>query len=468
MRFPSSIQSRVTLLVLAFGLTLLVINTVRNDAWLRERQWKRVIDGAESEGSMLAGTMQHFIRNDLARAAELQMSYASTADDLRSGIVLDHEDRIVQATRLDWVGMSLTISPMANERVLIDEVRRSMDSTVLRREDQLSVLALFPFFTRFESASRGMIVLQYDLTRALERARLDALHESASQACVMIALCLLLWLVMDEAVTQRVRAIVTYAKKVAAGRSQEGEVQARDDLDLIAGEFGRTVDELRAVEMRLLEAAERERRRIGADLHDDVCQRLVAAQLKSGVLASVLQGEKHAQAALADSVSQDLAGSVRLVRSVARGLAPMLVSRGRLAEALSEAASSLENAFSVRCECDFNPGDKPFALWVDTHVFRILQELMTNAAKHAKPTRITATLNVEDGLLVMKVINDGMPLVVSERTGLGLEMVWQRVRALGGELTLSMGLTGSGGVATFQLRLQPRHYVDEDTASGGA
>lgn len=468
MRFPSSIQSRVTLLVLAFGLVLLVINTKRNDTWLRERQWKRVIDGAEATGPMLAGTMQHYIRNNLGRAAELQMSYASTADELRSGIVLDHNDRIVQATRLDLVGMPLATSPMAGERALIDEVRRSMNSIVQRREDQLSVVALFPFFTRFESVSRGVVVLQYDLAAALHRARLDAFHESASQACVMIALCLLLWLILDEVVTQRVRVIVAYAQKVAAGRSNADQVPARDDLDLIAGEFGRTVDELRAVELRLLEAAERERRRIGADLHDDVCQRLVAAQLKSGVLASVLRGEKHAQAALAESVSDNLAGSARLVRSVARGLAPMLVSRGRLAEAMNEAASSLEAAFSVPCECHVNPGDKPFAMWVDTHVFRILQELMTNAAKHAKPSRITATVNVENEKLLIHVISDGEPLVVGEQTGLGLEMVWQRVRALGGELTLAKGLTGSGGVATFELGLQLRHYVDEEAPAGSA
>lgn len=99
-----------------------------------------------------------------------------------------------------------------------------------------------------------------------------------------------LWLVLDAAVTQRVRDIVAYARKVAAGRARGNEVEARDELDLIADEFGRTVDDLRAVEMRLLQASERERRRVGADLHDDVCQRPAAAQL-AGVLASVLQGE---------------------------------------------------------------------------------------------------------------------------------------------------------------------------------
>lgn len=189
MRFPSSIQSRVTLLVLTFGFTLLVINTVRNDAWLRERQWKRVVDAAESEGSLLAGMMQHCLRNDLTRAAELQMSYSSTADDLKSGVVLDHDDRIAHATRRDWVGMPLAVSPMANENAPINQVRRSMNSAVQRREGELAVVAFFPFFTSFESTSRGVVVLHYDLTGALARARLYVLHELASQACLMIALC---------------------------------------------------------------------------------------------------------------------------------------------------------------------------------------------------------------------------------------------------------------------------------------
>ena len=77
-------------------------------------------------------------------------------------------------------------------------------------------------------------------------------------------------------------------------------------------------------------------------------------------------------------------------------------------------------------------------------------------------------MNVENEKLLMHVISDGEPLVVGEQTGLGLEMVWQRVRALGGELTLAKGLTGFGGVATFELGLQPRHYVDEEAPAGSA
>ena len=254
---------------------------------------------------------------------------------------------------------------------------------------------------------------------------------------------------------------------MAAGRAREQQVEARDDLDLIAGEFGRTVDDLRAVEMRLLEASERERRRVGADLHDDVCQRLVAAQLKAGVLASILQGERHARAELAGTVSEEVASAVRLVRNLARGMAPMLVLRGRLAEALADLASSIKAAFSVPCECHCKLGERPFAMWVDTHVYRIIQELATNAAKHAQPTRIVIMVDVVDDLLFVRVVNDGKPLVVGEQTGLGLEMVWQRVRALGGEVKLTEGLAGTGGVATFELRLQERHYQDEGHDTGG-
>ena len=106
-------------------------------------------------------------------------------------------------------------------------------------------------------------------------------------------------------------------------------------------------------------------------------------------------------------------------------------------------------------------------MWVDTHVYRIIQELATNAAKHAQPTRIVIMVDVVDDLLFVRVVNDGKPLVVGEQTGLGLEMVWQRVRALGGEVKLTEGLAGTGGVATFELRLQERHYQDERQETGG-
>ncbi|MCB1210652.1 MAG: PAS domain-containing protein [Verrucomicrobiales bacterium] len=192
----------------------------------------------------------------------------------------------------------------------------------------------------------------------------------------------------------------------------------------------------RLMDQRLAQAAETERLRMGRDLHDDVCQRLAAIQLKCGVAASLLAREGAPAADVVKKLAEDMAATTVLTRSLARGLAPVGLDTGGLSEPLKHLALLLKHAFDVNCVVECDAPLPPLNPEAATHMFRIAQELATNAAKHGKAKQVLIQLAVEDDLLRMIVSNDGSPFdgKPEKSDGLGLHFIRQRVDALGASI----------------------------------
>jgi signal transduction histidine kinase len=323
------------------------------------------------------------------------------------------------------------------------------------------ITGVFPFYEQYHAQNRGMVMLRFDMKDALRQASSEAMSESAAQASGLLALCMLLWLALDIMVTRRVKELAEYAQAMGSGDEQEAHFAKADELSIVAHSFDTAIKNLRASELRLLEASEAERRRIGADLHDDVCQRMAAAQLKTGVLESALRREGHAQSQLAAAVADELAKAAKLARGFARGLSPVLVQSGHLEDVLDELATTISDSFAVRCEYQARLGDSHLGLWVNTHVYRIIQELATNAAKHARPALILLEVGVTQNRLMLRVENDGIPFERRRSGGIGLDLVAQRVRALGGRWSISPRGGDMGGcIASCEVHLDARHFTD--------
>jgi signal transduction histidine kinase len=209
------------------------------------------------------------------------------------------------------------------------------------------------------------------------------------------------------------------------------------------------------MQKRLLQAAENERRRIGQDLHDDVCQRLAAAQLKSGVLQSALRREQHARAELAGVVARELSEATELARAYARGMAPVAMRAEEMAEALDDLKKFIERAFSISCTVSCEDTSETLNTEDAAQVFRIAQELATNAAKHAGASWISVSLTKGDDELRLEVAHDGArfdPEPGARAKGMGLHMVRQRVDALGGSLAFHARHAADGGtIAVCEL-----------------
>lgn len=214
------------------------------------------------------------------------------------------------------------------------------------------------------------------------------------------------------------------------------------------------------MEKMQVEAAENERRRIGQDLHDDVCQRLAAAQLKSGVLGGSLKREGHPQCVLAMDVARELAEASDLARSFARGLAPVAVGPQELPDAVADLCKFIERAFGISCRVECEDYSGVLKTEEAALLFRITQELATNAAKHGRATWIDISFIRDRDMLRLEVANDGVsfnPTPGARGKGMGLFMLRQRADALGAVLSFQpRDVAGGGTLAVCEMPLACR------------
>jgi len=391
---------------------------------------------AYRDGTRLSGIAQHLFRKGLRQTADLEMSYASMAPTLQLGIICDGADKVQHATQLQWRDLPLQETPFAGALPLLKEARSSMSGQLQLAENGESITAMFPFFEK-DGVGKAAVILSYDLRTPLLEARNAAVHESIAQGLALLAGCIGLWLLLDGLITRRIQRILVYAEKVGEGGSAHMDVQGDDEIGVVAQRFADTVDRLRKTELQLLEAGEQERRRVGQDLHDDVCQRITAAQLKVGVLGSSLRKEGSQHQARAMEVAQELSKAAEIARGCAQGLAPGSLDVQGLDPALEDLAVHVGNLFGVTVKSHSNVAAANLEKAVQIHLFRIAQELATNAARHARARFVEIRCAVVGRLLRLEVENDGLSFKDSgtDTKGLGLELVRQRVRAIDGQLS---------------------------------
>ena len=443
MKARRTLHVRIPALVFLVGLLLIALAYVRDARWRVDRRIARLRSDAHEEGTRLSGMAQHLFRKRLHTTADLEVSYASVAPELDLGLVCDANDIVRHATQLQWRGIHLSDTPLHEAAALLAEVRRTMSGRVVQ-DGMRQILAVFPFHDGTEE-SAGAVVLHYDLTGPVTAAKRFALQETAPQAIALLAGCVLIWGVMHVVVMSRVDLLRDYAQAVSGGEWRELPDLGDDEIGLVGRAMGDAVNQIIRTESRLLEAGEQERMRIGRDLHDDVCQRITAAQLKAGMMGSALAEAGSPLAKMAHDIETMMSETATIARGFARGLASVTLDVQPLATALEELAQHVERSFGIRCEVVCDDGPETGDVEVKGHLFRIAQELATNAAKHARGTFVRILVREDRAAIRLEVENDGEHFSQPSGGGLGLQFVRQRVRALGGRLRISPRSDGRPG-----------------------
>ncbi|WP_265596313.1 ATP-binding protein [Verrucomicrobium sp. BvORR106] len=444
--------------VACFGMALIVVGYLRNEQQLRERSRKELWDNAYREGTRLSHIAQHLLRKGLVQAADLELSYVALSPHLALAVICDGDDVVRHASQIQWRGVSLKETPLEAIVPRLAGIRKELNGQVAIFPDGEQLWAVFPFFER-STTTPFVVVLSYDLVGPKKEATRLARHESISQSLGLLGGSLVLWMMLDALITRRIARILTYAKQVASGRSPGVPATGADEIGAVGQAFADTVGQLRSTEKQLLEAAEQERWRLGMDLHDDICQRIAAAQLKAGVLGVSLARENSPHSVLAKQVAEQLSDAADIARGYARGLAPATLDRDGLNAALRDMTGHLTKAFGVPMHHDTDPRVLELPDPTQVHLFRIAQELATNAAKHARASFINISLAFRDRFLELKVESDGRRFEMDSgpMTGMGLQLVNQRVRALSGRLLfLERDEPGGGTVVVCVVPVAPR------------
>lgn len=217
--------------------------------------------------------------------------------------------------------------------------------------------------------------------------------------------------------------------------------------------FARDISREVELEREIVAITERERRRLGQDLHDDLGQQLAAIGFLCGTLARNLAGRGDPAAAQAEEIASLARRAIRQTHELARGLSPLSPEPNGLMIALRELAANTERVF--RRNCRFNC---PWPVLVHdplvaVHLFRIAQEAVGNAIKHAKAQNIEIGLRAQGRKIVLGITDDGIGIAKRprEHKGMGLKIMQYRAGVIGGSLIVQRGQNGGTTVVCTVL-----------------
>jgi len=243
----------------------------------------------------------------------------------------------------------------------------------------------------------------------------------------------------DERVLQRVRLISeVIGSALSHLRADEALTASRNETRQLAG--------------RILTAQEDERRRIARELHDDISQRLAAGAIEAGKAEQQLTAPQPARAVLG-GLKEHLISLSDDVHRLSRQLHPAILDDLGLKDSLraecDRVAEQGHLAVDLRC------GQLPVHLPRDLAlcVYRVAQEALRNVVKHAQADRVDLTLNADLEFLNLEVRDYGRGIDTAAsrcRVGLGLASMTERVRLVGGEISIS---SRRGEGTTIEVRV---------------
>ncbi len=203
----------------------------------------------------------------------------------------------------------------------------------------------------------------------------------------------------------------------------------------------------RRLEKEVVAVSEKERQKIGGDLHDGLGQQLTAIELMCAGLKEDVAGLGPDLVARVEQMGQMLREAISQTRILARGLVPVREDPDALRVALFELAERIHASGNLRCrfECESPVAVEEPA--VAGHLYRIAQEAVNNAVKHARATEIVIRLarTPEGPWLQVADNGSGMPKLDRANPGIGLRMMNHRAEVIGA--VLSIASRRDGGVS---------------------
>jgi signal transduction histidine kinase len=218
--------------------------------------------------------------------------------------------------------------------------------------------------------------------------------------------------------------------------------------------------QLREMSSRLMTLQDDERRRVARDLHDGLVQDLAAAKL---TFARILEASADLKNQLATDGIEILDTAIQQVRTISYLLHPPLLDEAGLASALRLYLDGVSKRSGIKTFLDVQPQNFPrLASDVETAIFRIIQEALTNVFRHSGATSSWIVLSREQNRVVAMVRDNGKGLTEEtaelrpDRIGVGLGGMRERARHFGGDLRVSNANPGALVEVVIPVVAEPR------------
>ena len=180
----------------------------------------------------------------------------------------------------------------------------------------------------------------------------------------------------------------------------------------------------------------REQQRIGEELHDGLGQQLTGLSMLAQSLLNKADESEHD---LAEQLASGLHEALTQVRALARGLIPVQIDANGFMFSLKEITKNIEQQSNIPIKLKIDDVVPLLDDATAAHLYRIVQESLNNAIKHADASRINVSLKIEQDHGVLEIIDNGIgiPFNLEDSSGLGLNIMRHRCGLFDGEITIN-------------------------------
>ena len=210
-----------------------------------------------------------------------------------------------------------------------------------------------------------------------------------------------------------------------------------DGLARQAGVAARAVAltlDLQQARERLVTTREEERRRLRRDLHDGLGSQLVGLNMQLGILRQLIESDRALADARVQALRAEVRGAIASVREIAYNLRPPVLDDLGLRAALQARAQQHSTA-TLTVELDVPAALPPLSAAVEAAIYRIVEEALTNVARHARATHCRVTLSGSNAV-ELTIADDGVGMPELRQAGVGLLSMRERAEELGGSCAI--------------------------------
>jgi two-component system, LuxR family, sensor kinase FixL len=226
----------------------------------------------------------------------------------------------------------------------------------------------------------------------------------------------------------------------------------RNHLNSISGAsiIARDVTTRKQLEREILEISEKERKRIGQDLHDSLGQKLTGISLQIKALENRIRERAPEEAITASAISAMINDAIMQTRSLAKNLLTVTLQTQGLSVALQELASYCEELYDVPSRCITHLEEEITDDTISVQLYHIAQEAVTNAIRHSEAEEIVISLEDDDSEIILEVQDNGKGTILSKGGGIGLKIMEFRSGMIDGRLSF-FGDEGKGSTVTCRV-----------------
>jgi signal transduction histidine kinase len=244
----------------------------------------------------------------------------------------------------------------------------------------------------------------------------------------------------------------------------ESEVTERKRVE---EELRRSHEQLRNLSAHIESATEAERTSIAREVHDELGQALTAIKMDLAWLNKRLPKGQKALIKKTGEISRLIGTTIQTVKRISTKLRPGVLDDLGLIAAIEWQVQEFQERTRIKCELTAEGEDINLDRDLATAVFRILQEALTNVARHANATRVEVSLKKGDGQLLLQVRDNGRGITekqIAHPKSFGLIGMRERVRSWDGRVKID-GISGRGTIVTVSIPLKRKEEGNDKNTS---